>query len=148
MQVECDVRRNESTTGQVAHGPSNPGLHVAVQRHYSVNISFFKDPNFMVEMLGNPLHTSVGSNVYVKVFTTAPEWAVKLVVHDCYTTMSNDSSVGTKFYLIRRGYVIYEHVTKYKTPFKQFIVNHCGSASETLFYWCFAGGLVWLVAIQ
>ena len=103
VQVECDVNRNEAATGEIVHSSSNTGPHVAVERHYGVNMSFYKDPGFLVEIPGNPLHVRVGSDVFVKVFTPAPEVAVKLVVHDCYTSTSNDSSIGTKFYLIQHG---------------------------------------------
>ena len=75
--------------------------------HFAVNMSFYSDPNFMNQIYGNPLHVSVGDKVYVKVFTTTPDWTVKMRVHTCYTKPSQYAADYMKFYLVRNGLVIF-----------------------------------------
>lgn len=102
--VECDVYRNETTDGHILHdGASNTSLQVSGETHYAVNMSFYKDSDYMTEIAGNPLHVRVGTLIYVKVYTAAPEWTVKMVVKNCYTQTSHNDTANDKYYLIQNG---------------------------------------------
>ena len=104
VRVECDVYRNETATGHILHdAASNTSLQVAGETHYAVSMSFYKDPGYMTEIPGNPLHVHVGTLVYVKVYTIAPAFTVKMVVKDCYTKISENVTDATSFYLIKNG---------------------------------------------
>lgn len=74
--------------------------------HYSVNMAFYLDPNFLNPIPGNPLHVPVGTEVYVKVFTTAPDWTVKMRVKSCYAKPDASAPDHLTYYLIKNGYYI------------------------------------------
>ena len=57
----------------------------------------------MNEIQGNPLQVRVGSDVYVKVFTTASNGTVKMVLQNCYTQSSFKLANESKYYLIHDG---------------------------------------------
>ncbi|XP_053391820.1 zona pellucida sperm-binding protein 2-like [Mercenaria mercenaria] len=98
--VECDVSRNEATSSHVHHDVD--AIHSAVSSHYEINMTFFKDPGFMNELPGNPLHTNVGDDVYVKVFTLATDWNIKMRLHTCYTKPTEVAADMT-YYIIADG---------------------------------------------
>ncbi|XP_053406217.1 mucin-3A-like [Mercenaria mercenaria] len=99
--MECDVSRNEVTSSHVHHDIE--AHHSAVSSHYAISMTFFKDSNFMNQLPGNPIHVSVGDEVYVKVFTTVPDWSVKMRLHTCFTKPNDESSESTKYYVIKDG---------------------------------------------
>lgn len=102
--VECDVQRNETSSGHIHHDSSHlTGPDVTGSSHFSVNMSFYSDPNFMYHLPGNPLQVNVGDKVYVKVFTTTSDWTVKMRVHTCYTKPSQLSPDHLKYFLIQNG---------------------------------------------
>ncbi|XP_060607114.1 deleted in malignant brain tumors 1 protein-like [Ruditapes philippinarum] len=102
--IECDVDRNESSSAHIHHDNNHLALpEVTGSSHFSVNMSFYSDPNFMRQIYGNPLRVSVGDKVYVKVYTTTPDWSVKMRVHTCYTKPSQNAGDYMKFFLIRNG---------------------------------------------
>ena len=102
--VECDVYRNESASGHILHdGKGNSTDQLSSQTHYAVDMAFYKDSGYMTEIPGNPLHVRVGTFIYVKVYTPAPGWTIKMVVKNCYTQMSNNATDESRFYLIQNG---------------------------------------------
>lgn len=102
--VECDVQRNETSSGHLHHDNQNlMEPHVTGSSHFSVNMSFYTDPNFLHQISGNPLHVTVGEKVYAKVYTTTPDWSVKMRAHTCYAKPSQYSPDHMKFYLIQNG---------------------------------------------
>ena len=60
----------------------------------------------MVEIPGNPLNVTAGTQVFVKVFTTDANWSEKMVVHDCYSEPASSSPTIRRYNLIRNGYVL------------------------------------------
>ena len=70
-----------------------------------VGVKFYMDPDFLVEIPGNPLNVTAGTQVFVKVFTTSSNWSEKMVVHDCYTEPSAASPTVNRYKLIQNGYV-------------------------------------------
>ena len=105
VEVECDVSRNQTATGHLHHDAHNGTTHhVSGTSNYTVQMSFYQDPNFRRPLTGNPFHVTVGTKVYVKVYTTANDWNVKMVVHDCYTKPSPSSPDHTKYAIITNGY--------------------------------------------
>ena len=78
--------------------------------HYTTNMSFYLDPNFVHGVPGNPLHLSVGVRLFVKVFTSGTDWTIKMRVHTCYTKPAIASTDQMKFYLLKNGYVSIMHL--------------------------------------
>ncbi|XP_060579925.1 pancreatic secretory granule membrane major glycoprotein GP2-like [Ruditapes philippinarum] len=104
VSVECDVGRNETSSGHIHHDAgNNPVDSVLGSSHYYVNMSFYSDPNFAYQISGNPIHVAVGNKVYVKVFTTSSDWTIKMRVHTCYTKPSANASDSFKFEMIKNG---------------------------------------------
>ncbi|XP_060591027.1 deleted in malignant brain tumors 1 protein-like isoform X2 [Ruditapes philippinarum] len=104
IKVECDVQRNESSAGHLHHDASNSNAHqVSGNSHYPVNMTFFTDPNFLHQIQGHPLQVSVGSDVYVKVFTETSDWSVKMRVHTCYTKPTPNAQEHMRYYIIKNG---------------------------------------------
>ncbi|XP_053399313.1 deleted in malignant brain tumors 1 protein-like [Mercenaria mercenaria] len=102
--VECDVDRNETSSGHIHHDTSsNPVDSVLGSSHYFVNMSFFSDPNFMYRIQGNPIHVAVGTKVYVKVYSTTSDWTIKMKVHTCYTKPTATASDHLKYEIIKNG---------------------------------------------
>lgn len=99
--VECDVSRNEATSSHVHHDVDSHST--VVTSHYNISMAFFKDANFFNQLPGNPLHANVGDDVYVKVFTMATDWTVKMRLHTCYTKPSDIADKNTVYYLIKDG---------------------------------------------
>ncbi|KAL4221648.1 Deleted in malignant brain tumors 1 [Mactra antiquata] len=101
--VECDVETNENSTGHLHLNYHQVTHHqVSGESHFSVNMLFYSDPNFQ-HKLRYPLSITVGENVYVKVFTNASDWDIRMRVHTCYTKPSQGASDNLKLYLIRNG---------------------------------------------
>ncbi|XP_045164170.2 zona pellucida sperm-binding protein 2-like [Mercenaria mercenaria] len=98
--VECDISRNEATSSHVHHNVESH--HSVVSGHYSINLTFFKDPSFMNQLPGNPVQTNVGDDVYVKVFTTATDWNIKMRLHTCYTKPT-EAAANMVYYIIKDG---------------------------------------------
>ncbi|XP_053376834.1 neurogenic locus notch homolog protein 1-like [Mercenaria mercenaria] len=98
--VECDISRNEATSSHVHHNVETH--HSAISGHYSINMTFFKDPEYMNQLPGNPIQTSVGDDVYVKVFTTATDWNIKMRLHTCYTK-PKETTTNMTYNIIRDG---------------------------------------------
>ncbi|XP_060556057.1 deleted in malignant brain tumors 1 protein-like isoform X2 [Ruditapes philippinarum] len=104
VSVECDVGRNETSSGHIHHDAgNNPVDSVLGSSHYYVNMSFYSDPNFAYQISGNPIHVAVGNKVYIKVFTTSSDWTIKMRVHTCYTKPSATASDSLKFEMIKNG---------------------------------------------
>ncbi|XP_052276800.1 deleted in malignant brain tumors 1 protein-like [Dreissena polymorpha] len=103
--VECDVQRNGSSSGHVRNeNNNNPGGQLVTgASNYSVNMAFYLDPNFQQPIPSNPLRVPVGTDVYVKVFTQATDWTVKMRVHTCYTKPSPTSPDNLRYNLIQNG---------------------------------------------
>ncbi|KAL4221647.1 Scavenger receptor Cys-rich [Mactra antiquata] len=101
--VECDVSSNETSSGHIDHN-SNHGSyqHVSGESHFSVNMMFYTDPNYQYK-LQYPLSVTVGQEVYVKVFTNATDWNIRMRVHTCYTKPSEHASDNLKYYLLKNG---------------------------------------------
>lgn len=98
--VECDVNRNEATSSHVHHDID--AHHTAVSGHYNISMMFYKDPGYMQQMSGNPIHVNVGDQVYVKVVTKASDWSIKMRMHTCYTK-PKESADNMIFYIIKDG---------------------------------------------
>ncbi|XP_052791522.1 CUB and zona pellucida-like domain-containing protein 1 [Mya arenaria] len=64
---------------------------------------FYKDANFREIISGNPLHAHVGDQVYAKVYTTVPDWNIKLRLHTCYIKPPQTSDSSMDFFLIKDG---------------------------------------------
>ena len=105
VEVECDIGRNQTASGHLHHDFSTGTSHhvSGISSNYSVKLSFFQDPNFITPLQGNPINVKVGTKVYVKVYTAASDWDVKMVVHDCYTKPTPGSPDHTKYAIIRNG---------------------------------------------
>lgn len=99
--LECDVSRNEVTSEHVHHDIDTH--HSVVSGHHKIDMTFFKDPNFMHQLSGNPIHVQVGDDVYVKVFTPEADWSVKMRLHTCFTKPSQDSDESKNYYVIKNG---------------------------------------------
>ncbi|XP_052803114.1 deleted in malignant brain tumors 1 protein-like [Mya arenaria] len=104
--VECDVSRNGTSLAHIHHDSQNTsGVTVDGASHYGVNMSFYRDPNFLIPIYGNPLQVPVGTDVYVKVFVSSSDWSTKMRVHSCYTKPSRNSPNNLTYYLIKDGCV-------------------------------------------
>lgn len=102
--TKCLVTYFMDFSGHIHHDSSHvAGPDVTGSSHFSVNMSFYSDPNFMYQLQGNPLHVTVGDKVYVKVFTTTSDWTVKMRVHTCYTKPSQYSPDHMKYLIIQNG---------------------------------------------
>ncbi|XP_052791896.1 deleted in malignant brain tumors 1 protein-like [Mya arenaria] len=102
--VECDVQRNETSSGHIHHDNNqHTVVPVTGASHYGVNMTFYRDANFRMPLPGNPLHVPVGTDVYVKVFTTTSDWTVKMRVHSCFTRPANSASNNLEYFLIKNG---------------------------------------------
>ncbi|XP_053391822.1 CUB and zona pellucida-like domain-containing protein 1 [Mercenaria mercenaria] len=99
--VEYDVSRNEATSSHVHHDVD--AHHAAVASHYDIKMTFFKDANFMNQIAGNPVHASIGDDIYVKVFTSAADWTVKMRLHTCYTKPTDDAADDMTYFFIKDG---------------------------------------------
>ncbi|KAH3842061.1 hypothetical protein DPMN_115549 [Dreissena polymorpha] len=100
--VECDIQRNESSSGHIEH-ENNNHQGGPLLSGYTVNMTFYLDPNFQQPISSNPLRLPVGTDVYVKVFTQATDWTVKMRVHTCYTKPSPTSPDHLRYNLIQNG---------------------------------------------
>ena len=98
---ECDVNRNEVASSHVHHDIDAHNSVVSV--HHKIDMTFYKDPNFMDQVSGNPIHVQVGDDVYVKVFTTETDWTVKMRLHTCFTKPFENSDENEKYYVIKNG---------------------------------------------
>ncbi|KAK3599689.1 hypothetical protein CHS0354_037160 [Potamilus streckersoni] len=105
IEVECDVMRNETASSHISHNTQNPfnSGHAQGTSHYNITMRFYNDPNFQYEIPGNPLHVNVGTDVYIKVYTVAADWGIKMIVHSCYTKPDLYASDSLKYYIIRDG---------------------------------------------
>ncbi|XP_045179865.2 CUB and zona pellucida-like domain-containing protein 1 [Mercenaria mercenaria] len=103
--IECDVNRNSSLTGHIHYDNIDHSKEPQITggSHYTTNMSFYIDPNFVHGVPGNPLHLSVGERLFVKVYTDGTDWTIKMRVHTCYTKPAITSSDQMKFYLIKNG---------------------------------------------
>ncbi|XP_045166554.2 uncharacterized protein LOC123529972 [Mercenaria mercenaria] len=99
--IECDVSRNRSTSSHVHHDVD--AHHASVTSHYDIKMAFFKDANFMNQIAGNPVHASIGDDTYVKVFTSAADWTVKMRLHTCYTKPTDDAGGNMTYFIIKNG---------------------------------------------
>lgn len=134
--VECDVQRNETSSGHIHHDTSGSSANAALgSSHYTVDMSFFSDPGFMNQIHGNPVHVAVGSKVYVKVFTTSSDWTVKMRVHTCYTKPTPSAPDHLKYEMIKNGcemdvntHIISQsaHETRYVFEDFEYTSNHEG----------------------
>ncbi|KAK3599692.1 hypothetical protein CHS0354_037163 [Potamilus streckersoni] len=107
VEVECDVMRNETASSHISHNTIGPfdSSHVQGTSHYNITMRFYSDPNFQYEIPGNPLHVKVGSDVYVKAYTVANDWGIKMILRSCYTKPDQNASDSLRYYIIRDGYV-------------------------------------------
>ncbi|KAK3590901.1 hypothetical protein CHS0354_020879, partial [Potamilus streckersoni] len=105
VDVECSVMRNGTVSSYISDSTPKPFNSHLVQgtSHFSVSMHFYSDPNFLHEIPGNPLHVSVGDDVYVKVYTDAADLGVKMSVHSCYTKPDPYAADSMKYYIIRNG---------------------------------------------
>ncbi|XP_053397567.1 CUB and zona pellucida-like domain-containing protein 1 isoform X2 [Mercenaria mercenaria] len=99
--VECDVQPNGTVSGSFSHHSTTPQSISASQ--YPVNVSFYLDPNFTIEISGTPLKAATGTDIYVKVFTTTADWNTVMKVQSCYTIPSPNATENMKFDLIKDG---------------------------------------------
>ena len=101
FMVECDVNANEITSSHVEHLPE---IHNAsFSSHYHLSMSYFSDVNFLHRISGNPLMVHLGDNVFVKVFTTLPDWDTKMILDTCYTRPSSVNTTTMDVALIKDG---------------------------------------------
>ncbi|XP_053383676.1 oncoprotein-induced transcript 3 protein-like [Mercenaria mercenaria] len=102
--VECDVRQNGTAIGGFPTSVTNSTSQSLGSRQYPVSVSFYNDQDFIREIgKGNPLHAKIGSQVYVKVFTTATDWNIRMRVHTCYTKPTEHAHDHMKYFLIKDG---------------------------------------------
>ena len=99
--IECDVIQNEVTSSHVHHQVESHSS--VIVGHHDINMAFYKDASFHEEIPGNPLVVNVGDLVYVKVYTSEPDWTVKMKLHTCFTSPSSQTSDLTRYYLIKEG---------------------------------------------
>jgi len=71
--------------------------------NYTIDMSFYLDPNFLGSVSGSPLHVPAGTDVYVKVFTTTDDWTVKMRLHSCFATPATSGDQNLTYFLIRDG---------------------------------------------
>ncbi|KAL4221645.1 CUB and zona pellucida-like domains 1 [Mactra antiquata] len=105
VDLKCYAAPNGTITGHsIDNSNNNNGTHQQVSggSHFSVNMLFYSDPNFQ-HKLRYPLSVTVGENVYVKVFTNASDWDIRMHVHTCYTLPNIYAADNFKYYLIRNG---------------------------------------------
>ncbi|XP_060570797.1 deleted in malignant brain tumors 1 protein-like [Ruditapes philippinarum] len=99
--VECDVNANEVTSSHVEHIPE---VHNAsFTSYYQLSMTYFSDVNFLHRISGNPLKVVLGENVFVKVYTTLPDWDTKMILDTCYTRPSGTNTSAMDVTLIKQG---------------------------------------------
>lgn len=101
--VECDVSKNEVTSSHVYHEIASENAKVS--GHFLINMTFYKDPNFQIQMSGNPIHSNIGDEIYVKVFTNEPDWTTKMRLHTCFTKPNGAADDSMTYFIIKDGYV-------------------------------------------
>ena len=106
MAIDCVVSQFGAYTAHKYVQHPHYYSTVSPQSLHTVGVQFYQDPNFMVEIPGNPLNVTAGTQVYVKVFTTDANWGEKMVVHDCYSEPASGSPTIRRYNLIRNGYVL------------------------------------------
>ncbi|XP_053391824.1 uncharacterized protein LOC128554583 [Mercenaria mercenaria] len=128
--VECDVSRNEATLSHVHHDVD--AHHAAVAGHYDVKMTFFKDVNFMNQIAGNPIHASIGDDIYVKVFTSAADWTVKMRLHTCYTKPTDDAGDDMTYFIIKNGCEVDSntHIISQSTHETRFVFQDFGYSTN------------------
>ena len=104
ISIWAITRRVFLLLGHIHHDSANTVVDPVVgSSHYAVNMSFYLDPNFQQPVPGYPLHVPVGTEVYVKVYTTTPDWDVKMKLQSCYARPYENSPDHLQFYLIKNG---------------------------------------------
>ena len=102
--IECDVQRNDTASAHVHHESSYTSVpYISGNSRYGINITFFKDANYIHQIPGDPLRIQVGTRVYAKVFTASSDWSIKMRVHTCYTLPRDASPSNLKLFVIRNG---------------------------------------------
>ncbi|XP_053400627.1 uncharacterized protein LOC123559084 [Mercenaria mercenaria] len=96
--VECGFSKNIINT--MSDNSSNVFFP---SEQYPVNISTYSDSNFMKDIPDSPIYAAIGSRVYVKVFSTTPDWSTTMKVNTCYTKPEVDAPDHLKYYFIKNG---------------------------------------------
>lgn len=98
--VQCDLRKGNFFEGTI---PNNGTDQTFSAEQYPVNVSTYLDSNFMHQIPNDPLRVNVGSQVYVKVFSTTADWSTYMKVRTCYIKPREDASDHLKYLLIQKG---------------------------------------------
>lgn len=59
----------------------------------------------MNKIPGDPIHATIGDTIYVKVFTSATDWTIKMRLHTCYTKPDDNARDEMTYFIIKDGYV-------------------------------------------
>ncbi|WAR04173.1 hypothetical protein MAR_019542 [Mya arenaria] len=66
-------------------------------------MTFYRDSNFLNPIAGNPLQVSIGTDIYIKVFTPAADWSTEMRLKSCYVKPARNSTEHLTSYLIKDG---------------------------------------------
>ncbi|WAR04116.1 CUZD1-like protein [Mya arenaria] len=66
-------------------------------------MTFYSDSNFLNTIAGNPLQVTIGTDIYIKVFTPAADWSTEMRLQSCYVKPATNSTAHLTSYLIKDG---------------------------------------------
>ncbi|XP_052775893.1 uncharacterized protein LOC128213864 [Mya arenaria] len=102
LDVNCHIARNLSLDSHLTYNQSTSGIQqLNATASYTFRTEFFRDPNFLQQISGEPLNVPIGSNVFVKTFIQNVDWTVEMRLDACYT--STGDTTQSKYYLITNG---------------------------------------------
>lgn len=115
VDVQCEL--NKINSGHVNFHPneldsttrSNSGFTqgghnvVTGSNKEGVEITFYKDPNFLEVVKGNPLQIHIGDKIYVKVKAHTTDSNYKMRLHSCIAKPQSYSSSTGSYPLIKDG---------------------------------------------
>ncbi|XP_053390258.1 CUB and zona pellucida-like domain-containing protein 1 isoform X1 [Mercenaria mercenaria] len=139
--VQCDIRQNGTAIGGFPSNATSTIAHNVSSPQYPVSVSFYKDQDFIHEIgKGNPLHAQIGSHVYVKVFTTATDWNIRMRVHTCYTKPTEHAHDHMKYFLIKDGCEVNTntHIISQSTHATRFVFDsfEYSNSHEGIYMFC------------
>ncbi|XP_045187537.2 deleted in malignant brain tumors 1 protein-like [Mercenaria mercenaria] len=139
--VECDIGQNGTAIGGFPSNATSTIAHNVSSPQYPVSVSFYKDQDFIHEIgKGNPLHAEIGSHVYVKVFTTATDWNIRMRVHTCYTKPTEHAHDHMKYFLIKDGCEVNTntHIISQSTHATRFVFDsfEYSNSHEGIYMFC------------
>ncbi|XP_052804553.1 fibroblast growth factor receptor 2-like [Mya arenaria] len=96
---------NASTQITIKRSPhsTHPPVGVTANSTYIVKMTFYSDSNFLNTIAGNPLQVTIGTDIYIKVFTPAADWSTEMRLQSCYVKPATNSTAHLTSYLIKDG---------------------------------------------